>query len=58
MMKLDDIFGSEELYYNRFIKMPQVVEFVPDELMTLNIIVTNRIKDTIFRTQTVTLKRS
>ncbi len=47
MMKLEEIFGSEELEYNRSINVPEPVEFVPDELRRLNTITIARIKDVL-----------
>jgi hypothetical protein len=47
MIKLEEIFGSEELDYNRSVEIPQPVEFVPGALRTLNTIVINRISDVL-----------
>jgi hypothetical protein len=44
MMKLEEIFGSEELNYLRSIVVPQPNEFVPDDLRRLNTIVIDRIR--------------
>ena len=47
MMKLEEMFGSEELDYNRSIVLPRAEEFEPNELRRLNTIVINRISDVL-----------
>jgi hypothetical protein len=44
MAKLEEVFGSEELNYNRSIKIPEAIEFVPLELRQLYALVIGRIE--------------
>lgn len=47
MAKLEEIFGSEQLDYNRSIKIPEPNEFLPDALRELNSMVIERIRDVL-----------
>jgi hypothetical protein len=47
MAKLTEIFGSEELEYNRSINMPKVQDFAPNPLRRLNSLVLNRVREVL-----------
>lgn len=47
MARLEEIFGGEQLDYNRSIKIPDANQFVPDELRELNTVVIDLIKEAL-----------